>query len=80
MIFEKRARKLFPSLIIKVKSGTTTFIEDRAGMPAGGGMWRMTDHWPAQLLIANKFRIHEIKQEEVNLETAFMRLTKGIVQ
>ena len=34
----------------------------------------------AQLLIANKFRIHEIKQEEVNLETAFMRLTKGIVQ
>ncbi len=34
----------------------------------------------AQLLIANKFRIHEIKEEEVNLETAFMRLTKGIVQ
>lgn len=34
----------------------------------------------AQLLIANKFRIQEIKAEEVNLETAFMRLTKGIVQ
>ena len=34
----------------------------------------------AQLLIANKFRIREIKEEEVNLETAFMRLTKGIVQ
>ena len=34
----------------------------------------------AQLLLANKFRIHEIKEEEVNLETAFMRLTKGIVQ
>ena len=34
----------------------------------------------AHLLISNKFRIHEIKEEEVNLETAFMRLTKGIVQ
>jgi ABC-2 type transport system ATP-binding protein len=34
----------------------------------------------AQLLLANKFRIHEIREEEVNLETAFMRLTKGIVQ
>ncbi len=34
----------------------------------------------AQLLISNKFRIREIKEEEVNLETAFMRLTKGIVQ
>ena len=34
----------------------------------------------AQLLIANKFRIHEIKQQEANLETVFMRLTKGIVQ
>ena len=34
----------------------------------------------AQLLLANKFRINEIKEEEVNLETAFMRLTKGIVQ
>ena len=32
----------------------------------------------AQLLIANKFRIHEIKQEEVNLETAFMALTEGV--
>jgi len=34
----------------------------------------------ARLLIENKFKIHEIKEEEVNLETAFMRLTKGIVQ
>jgi ABC-2 type transport system ATP-binding protein len=34
----------------------------------------------AQALIQNKLRITEIKQEEVNLETAFMRLTKGIVQ
>ncbi len=34
----------------------------------------------AHLLLANKFRINEIKEEEVNLETAFMRLTKGIVQ
>jgi len=34
----------------------------------------------ARVLIANKFRIHEIREEEVNLETAFMRLTKGIVQ
>jgi ABC-2 type transport system ATP-binding protein len=34
----------------------------------------------AQALLQNKVRIQEIKPEEVNLETAFMRLTKGIVQ
>ncbi|MCG3125466.1 MAG: Vitamin B12 import ATP-binding protein BtuD [Phycisphaerae bacterium] len=34
----------------------------------------------AQAMLANNLRIHEIKQEEINLETAFMRLTKGIVQ
>ena len=34
----------------------------------------------AQAMIANDLRISEVRQEEVNLETAFMRLTKGIVQ
>ncbi len=34
----------------------------------------------ARAMIQNDLRITEIKQEEVNLETAFMRLTKGIVQ
>jgi ABC-2 type transport system ATP-binding protein len=34
----------------------------------------------AQAMLNNNLRIREIKQEEVNLETAFMRLTKGIVQ
>ncbi len=34
----------------------------------------------AKLLLDNNFRICELKEEEVNLETAFMRLTKGIVQ
>ncbi len=34
----------------------------------------------AQAMIAANLRIHEIRQEDVNLETAFMRLTKGIVQ
>ncbi|MDX2197526.1 MAG: ABC transporter ATP-binding protein [Phycisphaerae bacterium] len=34
----------------------------------------------ARSLLDNNLRIREIKQEEVNLETAFMRLTKGIVQ
>jgi ABC-2 type transport system ATP-binding protein len=34
----------------------------------------------ARALIQNDLRIYEIKQEEVNLETAFMRLTKGMVQ
>ena len=34
----------------------------------------------AKLLLENNFRIREIREEEVNLETAFMRLTKGIVQ
>ena len=34
----------------------------------------------ARALLQNDLRISEIKEEEVNLETAFMRLTKGIVQ
>jgi len=34
----------------------------------------------ARILLENNFKIQEIKEEEVNLETAFMRLTKGIVQ
>ncbi|MGD8451080.1 MAG: ABC transporter ATP-binding protein [Phycisphaerae bacterium] len=34
----------------------------------------------AQAMLQSNLRISEIKQEEVNLETAFMRLTKGIVQ
>jgi ABC-2 type transport system ATP-binding protein len=33
-----------------------------------------------RLLVDNNFKIREIKEEEVNLETAFMRLTKGMVQ
>jgi ABC-2 type transport system ATP-binding protein len=33
-----------------------------------------------KLLIDNNFKVHEVREEEVNLETAFMRLTKGIVQ
>ncbi len=32
-----------------------------------------------RILLGNNFRIREIKEEEVNLETAFMRMTKGIV-
>lgn len=32
------------------------------------------------LLLQNNFKIREVKEEEVNLETAFMRMTKGIVQ
>lgn len=34
----------------------------------------------AKLLLDNNFKIGEILEEEVNLETAFMRLTKGMVQ
>ena len=34
----------------------------------------------ARAMLDNNLRIHEIKQEEVNLETVFMRLTKGVVQ
>ncbi|MHC4441896.1 MAG: ABC transporter ATP-binding protein [Planctomycetota bacterium] len=34
----------------------------------------------AYALIKNRFAIQELREEEVNLETAFMRLTKGIVQ
>ena len=34
----------------------------------------------ARLLLDNNFKLQEIKEEEVNLETAFMRLTKGLVQ
>jgi len=32
------------------------------------------------LLIGNGFRVNLFKEEEMNLETAFMHLTKGIVQ
>ena len=34
----------------------------------------------AKALLGANFRIHEMEEEEVNLETAFMRLTKGMVQ
>ncbi len=34
----------------------------------------------AKLLLDNNFKIREIKEEDVNLETAFMRLTKGMIQ
>jgi ABC-2 type transport system ATP-binding protein len=34
----------------------------------------------ARALIENRFALQELKEEEVNLETAFLRLTKGIVQ
>lgn len=34
----------------------------------------------ASMLVQHHFAIQEIREEEVNLETAFMRLTKGIVQ
>jgi ABC-2 type transport system ATP-binding protein len=34
----------------------------------------------AQALIAHRIQIRELREEEVNLETAFMRLTKGVVQ
>jgi len=34
----------------------------------------------AKLLLDNNFKIRELCEEEVNLETAFMRLTKGMVQ
>ena len=33
-----------------------------------------------QRLVQNGFRLTLLKEEEVNLETAFMRLTKGMVQ
>ncbi|MBI1824872.1 MAG: ABC transporter ATP-binding protein [Planctomycetes bacterium] len=34
----------------------------------------------ARALLDSNFKIQELKEEEVNLETAFMRMTKGIVQ
>lgn len=34
----------------------------------------------ARALLDNQLPLHELKEEEVNLETAFMRLTKGLVQ
>jgi len=33
-----------------------------------------------KVLLDNNFRLREIREEEVNLETAFMRMTKGMVQ
>jgi ABC-2 type transport system ATP-binding protein len=41
----------------------------------------ITDYtFVAQRLIQGGFKLTLLKEEEVNLETAFMRLTKGIVQ
>jgi ABC-2 type transport system ATP-binding protein len=41
----------------------------------------ITDHsFIAQKLLAENYRLTLLREEEVNLETAFMRLTKGIVQ
>jgi len=34
----------------------------------------------ARVLLDNHFQLRELREEEVNLETAFMRLTKGAVQ
>ena len=34
----------------------------------------------ARTLVENNYAIQELREEDVNLETAFMRLTKGIVQ
>ncbi len=34
----------------------------------------------ARALLDNNFKLRELKEEEVNLETAFMRITKGVVQ
>jgi len=34
----------------------------------------------ARLLLDNGLRLRELREEPVNLETAFMRLTKGVVQ
>lgn len=45
-------------------------IDPKAGLPVS--------ELPNRL-IANGFRIAELRQEQVNLETAFMRLTKGLV-
>lgn len=38
----------------------------------------MVSELPA-CLIAQGYRVSSLQQEQVNLETAFMRLTKGIV-
>ena len=34
----------------------------------------------ARALLENRLAITELREEEANLETAFLRLTKGIVQ
>jgi hypothetical protein len=48
---------------------------------SGAGVHGRGHHFaePAKALLDNNFRIRDIKEEEVNLETAFKRLTKGIV-
>jgi ABC-2 type transport system ATP-binding protein len=34
----------------------------------------------ADILVHEGFKLHTLKEEEINLETAFMRITKGITQ
>jgi len=63
------------------KSEAVKGVEMRNGHLVVDLAQQTSDYSPiARLLLKNNFRIHEIREEEINLETAFMRLTKGIVQ
>ncbi|MEL7473000.1 MAG: AAA family ATPase, partial [Planctomycetota bacterium] len=52
--------------------------ENGAGVGGVGASHSFTDLPP--ILLNNGFRITQFSEEPVNLETAFMRLTKGLVQ
>ncbi len=78
--FEARARlsDLFPNVVAYQQ-----LEKESGGILQGVSFPVDAAHVPTELdgfrLIANGFRVSELKQEQVNLETAFMRLTKWLV-
>ncbi len=61
-----------------VGGGSGRVIHVQFDEGAGGGGGSFTDL--PNTLVNNGFRITQFQEESVNLETAFMRLTKGLVQ
>jgi len=58
--------------------GRVIHVQYDAGAGGGGGGSSYSDL--PNVLINNGFRLTRFHEESVNLETAFMRLTKGLVQ
>lgn len=83
IVVEERAKEA-AEMLSKVKGVASTAVVQRDGLPPridvvlDNAAPAPVSDLPARL-IANGFRLLELHEEPVNLETAFMRLTKGMV-